>query len=188
MGGEPCRLLGGPRWPDPGGDSHGDAEARRDNRGNTDRGDSGRAVLRHGPISIRCALLTREGRRGRLKRQRIPSGPFDPLHPRGEDGDATESVPTGGGALLRPVMQGTASPTRGCLRHLVRSQPLGRSFLPLPLPRLPSVPPCPRVSLHSSVCPPHGPVTTAGVPDRTRKNRNGTGSPPPDSPGTNSGS
>jgi|GEM_PF-1978694 len=65
------------------GGSHGDAEARRtdgeigrrEERRDDDRGNAGRAVLRHGPILTRCAASTREGGRGRLQRQRIPAVP-----------------------------------------------------------------------------------------------------------------
>jgi len=47
------------------------------------RGAPGRAVLRHGPISIRCALRTREGSRSRLLHQRIPTGAFGFITPHG---------------------------------------------------------------------------------------------------------
>jgi len=100
------------------GGSHGDAAARRkdgeigrrEERRDNDRGNAGRAVLRHGPISIRRASCTREGGRGRLQRQRIPAGPTG-LLPAARVGDAVPCItgcgsahparrePTGGGCL-----------------------------------------------------------------------------------------
>jgi len=75
---------------------------RREERRNHNRDHAGRAVLRHGPISTRCASCTREGGRvvcsvrgSRLDRPAC-SLPTDP------DGDLAEKVPTGVGVWEAP--------------------------------------------------------------------------------------
>ena len=97
------RTHGGER-----GHSHSDA-----------RNNTGRAVLRHGPISIRCVSRTREGRRGRPQRQRIPAGPVRSAPPSRSRWGRHGGRPYRR-ALPRPVMQGTASPTRRRLQLRIR--------------------------------------------------------------------
>ena len=116
-------------------DSYGDAATRRKGEGDHDEGDAGRAVLRHGPISIRSGWRNHEGGRDRPTPQRIPAGPMDRSNPsRGRWGPVGPD-PYQRGELPHPVMQGTASPTPGCRRLPGREPRLQRSEIPNGTPR-----------------------------------------------------
>ena len=93
---------------------------------------NGRAVLRHGPISIRYASCTREGGGDPLTPQRNPARSTGPPDPQGKDGDATEVVPWVGAPA--------PSDAGHCITHPQKPSVSGPelprhpfSFLPFPL-------------------------------------------------------